>query len=143
MCTCPGKLDPSAAHWIAGAIGVVRQHVWDVRIGFPTSHPTEAAEGARAVWLAQELRIPERHILERHRVETLAIVVPQDTESGITEPYGLLEHRVKHRGEVAGGRIDDLQYLGGRGLLLQGLARLGQEPRILDSDHRLRGEVLQ
>ena len=42
-----------------------------------------------------------------------------------------------------GEQFIDLQYLGGRGLLLQGLARLGQEPRVLHRDHRLRREVLQ
>ena len=42
-----------------------------------------------------------------------------------------------------GERIDDLQDLGGGGLLLQCLARLGDEPRILDCDDRLRGKVLQ
>src|SRR5207244_691989 len=46
-------------------------------------------------------------------------------------------------GEVAGRRIDDLQYPGGRGLLLQRLARLGQQPRVLHRDYRLRGEVFE
>ena len=32
---------------------------------------------------------------------------------------------------------------GGRGLLFQCLACLGQEPRVLDRDHRLRREILQ
>ena len=41
----------------------------------------------------------------------------------------LLQYRLKYRQEVAGRRIDNLQYFGGRGLLLQGLARLGDEPR--------------
>ena len=53
------------------------------------------------------------------------------------------EHRVEHRREVAGRRIDDLQHLGRRGLLLQRLARLGQEPCVLHRDDRLRREVLQ
>ena len=43
----------------------------------------------------------------------------------------------------AGRRVDDLQYLGGRGLLLQSLARLGQEPRILHRGDRLRREVFE
>ncbi len=55
----------------------------------------------------------------------------------------LIQHRVEHRREVAGRAVDDLQYLGGRGLLLQGLARLGDQPRILHRDDRLRGEILQ
>ena len=52
----------------------------------------------------------------------------------------LLQDRIEHWRKVAGRGIDDLQYLGGRGLLLQRLARLGQEPRILHSDDRLRRE---
>ena len=55
----------------------------------------------------------------------------------------LFEHRVEHRRQIAGRGVDDLQYLGGRGLLLQRLALLGDQPRILHRDHRLRGEVLQ
>ena len=55
----------------------------------------------------------------------------------------LLQYRVEHRGEVAGRGIDHLQYLGGRGLLLQRLARLGQQPRVLHRDDRLRRKVLQ
>ena len=35
------------------------------------------------------------------------------------------------------------KHLGGRGLLLQRLARLGDQPRVLHRDDRLRREVLQ
>ena len=37
----------------------------------------------------------------------------------------LLEDRVEYRREVAGRGIDDLQHLGGRGLLLERLVTLG------------------
>ena len=56
---------------------------------------------------------------------------------------GFLQYRVKHRRKLAGRGIDDLQHLGGRGLLLQGLARLGQQPRILHRDDRLRREIFK
>src|SRR5215467_2424400 len=65
---------------------------------------------------------------------------PEGALDSAAESDRLLEHRVKHRCEVAGRGIDDLQYLGCRSLLLQGLARLGQEPCVLHGDHRLRGE---
>ena len=52
----------------------------------------------------------------------------------------LFQDRVEYRGEVAGRGIDDLQDFGGCGLLLQCLARLGDQPRILDRDHRLVGK---
>src|SRR5215470_932456 len=45
--------------------------------------------------------------------------------------HRLFEHGIEHRGEVAGRGVDDLQHLGGCGLLCQGLARLGQQPRVL------------
>src|SRR5438105_5173590 len=54
-----------------------------------------------------------------------------------------LQYRIEHWREVTGRRIDDLKYLGGRSLLLQGFARLVDEPRILHRDDRLRCEVLQ
>ena len=53
------------------------------------------------------------------------------------------EHRVEDRSKIAGRGIDDLQYLGSRGLLLQCLPRLGEEPSILHCNDRLRSEILQ
>src|SRR5262249_9504868 len=55
----------------------------------------------------------------------------------------LLQYRREHRREITGRGVDDLQYLGGRGLLPQGFARLGDQPRVLHCNDRLRGEVLQ
>ena len=64
-------------------------------------------------------------------------------EVGLADARRLFQHRIEHGCEVAGRGIDHLQYLGGRGLLLKRLARLGQEPRVLHRDNRLRGEVLE
>ena len=72
-----------------------------------------------------------------------AVISPQHANIDLTQSQGLVEHRVEHRREVARRGVDDLQYLGSCGLLLKGLTRLGQEPRILHRDHCLRGEVLQ
>ena len=64
-------------------------------------------------------------------------------ESGAAEIQRLIQNRIENRLKVAGRGIDDAKYLGGRGLLLQSFARLGQEPRVLHSDHCLRRKVLQ
>ena len=42
-----------------------------------------------------------------------------------------------------GEELMTCKHLGGRGLLLQRLARLGDQPRVLHRDDRLRREVLQ
>jgi hypothetical protein len=74
-------------------------------------------------------------------MKTLAIKEPQEPKCRPAQTRGVVEHLVENRLELTGRGIDDLQYLSGRGLLLQVLARLGQEPCILHCDDRLRGEV--
>jgi len=53
------------------------------------------------------------------------------------------EHRVEDWRQIARRGIDDTQHLGGRGLLLQRLTRLGNEPRIFHRYHCLSGEVFE
>ena len=55
--------------------------------------------------------------------------------------------RVEHRLQFAGRAGDDLEHLGGRGLLLQRLGQISrarlhlvEQPHVLDRDHRLVGE---
>src|SRR5215471_7220107 len=141
MGSCSSKLDSGAAHWIASAIGVVRQHVRDVRICLPAGHSTQPGGRAWAVRLAQELRVCGRYVSERHRMETVAIVAPQNAESGLAETYSLIQHCVEHWCEFAGRGVDDLQYLSGRGLLLQCLAGFSDQPRVFHRNDRLRREI--
>jgi hypothetical protein len=56
---------------------------------------------------------------------------------------GLLQYCFEDGREIARRGIDDLQDLGSRSLLLQRLTRLVDKPRVLDSNDRLRREVLQ
>ena len=51
--------------------------------------------------------------------EVLAVIGPEVAERSVAKAHSLFEHRVEHRREVAGRGVDDLQHLGGRGLLLQ------------------------
>src|SRR3954453_23738672 len=82
------------------------------------------------------------HPPARRTVPTLAVKGLQMAKRGAAQPHRLLEHRVEYRREVAGRGVDDLQHLGGRGLLRQRLARLGQQPRIFNRDDRWRPEIL-
>ena len=51
--------------------------------------------------------------------EALAIVDRQQAERALAQARRLLKDRVENRGEIAGRLVDDLQNLGGRGLLLK------------------------
>ena len=77
------------------------------------------------------------------RTEVIAFTDNQGAVRCPAEAVCLLQYRVEHWREVAGRRIDDLQYLGGRGLLLQCLAHLGDGPGILHCDDCLCREVMQ
>jgi len=78
-----------------------------------------------------------------HRDETIAVKGREAAECRFAQRRGLLQHRIEHRPEVAGRGVDDAEYFGGCSLLRQRFARLGQEPRVLHCDHRLRRKVLQ
>ena len=54
----------------------------------------------------------------------------------------VFQHGLEHRLKFAGRTTDDLEHLGGRGLLLQRFAQLVEQPRVLDGDDGLSGEVL-
>ena len=94
--------------------------------------------------LAQVFGKLRGYTAHRGGIESFAVVsIEEYPKVASQRRMRLFEHRIEHRREVAGRGIDDLQHLGGRGLLLQRLARLGDEPRVLHRDDRLRREILQ
>ena len=55
----------------------------------------------------------------------MAVISPQLAESRLAEAHRSFQHRIEDRCGIAGRGVDDLQYLGRRGLLLQCLVTLG------------------
>src|SRR5262249_21380846 len=51
-----------------------------------------------------------------------------------------LDERIKHSLKIEGRAADDLEHVGGGGLLLERFAKLVEQARILDGNHRLIGE---
>ena len=80
---------------------------------------------------------------------TVALAGQDGCRNGLRTAGRIPQHRVEHRLEFAGRTGDDVEHLAGRGLLLQrfgeivgALAQLAEQPRVLDGDDGLRGEVL-
>ena len=92
---------------------------------------------------AQPLSQVFRIAVGRSRAKKLAVEQKQAPERRAAQRVRLVQNCLEYRGEISGRRVDDAQNLGGRGLLLQRLARLGQQPRILDCDDRLCREIFQ
>ena len=55
---------------------------------------------------------------------------------------GKLNQRIEHRLQIEGRAADDFEHVGGGGLLLQQFAQLVEQPRVLDGDDGLAGEIL-
>src|SRR5215469_12882418 len=70
-------------------------------------------------------------------LKAAAVARPERAEIGLAEPPRLFEHRIEDGFKIAGRRVDGLQHLRGRGLLLQ---RLGQL-RLEGADTRLQLDI--
>ena len=79
---------------------------------------------------------------QSHGAKPLVIISIQNAKGGLAEPSGPFQHCVENRHEIAWRGIDDLEDLGGRGLLVQCFSGLGDQPRVLHRDDRLCREVL-
>jgi len=93
-----------------------------------------------AEWLSYGLCQWFRIAADCDRSEEFAVIKCQPAIGDPTKAVRLLQYRIEYWREIAGRGVDDLRYLGGRGLLLQRLTRLGQEPRVFHRDHRLISE---
>ena len=61
---------------------------------------------------------------------------------GVAKPRRRFDQRVEHGLQIEGRAADHLEHVGGGGLLLQRLAQLVEQARVLDGDDGLVGEVL-
>src|SRR5271166_2487839 len=61
----------------------------------------------------------------------------------LAEPSSRLDERIQHALQVEGRAADNLEHIGGRGLLLERFAKLVEQPRVLNGDDRLGGECVQ
>ena len=89
-----------------------------------------------------------RRSVNRRQSKCIRFIKEQIAELGLADARGILKHGLEHRLQFAGRRTYDLQHFGRRRLLLQqlgeivgALAQLVEQPRILDGDDGLGGEV--
>jgi len=80
--------------------------------------------------------------MRRDPIKRLTIKPGHAPERRLAQAQRFLQYRVENGGKVAGRGIDDPQHLGGRSLLFERLARLGDQPGVLHRDDGLRREIL-
>jgi hypothetical protein len=79
----------------------------------------------------------------RRQGKILAVEPEQRAELGLADARRVLQHSLEYWLQFAGRAADDLEHVGGRGLLVQRFAQLVEQPRILDGDDSLAGKALQ
>ena len=89
-----------------------------------------------------------RHAEHRGGIEEFVVISEQDAEFRVANPYRILQHGLEYRLQLAGRAGDDTQHLGCRGLLVErfteiigALPQFVEQPRVLDGDDRLGGEI--
>jgi len=79
--------------------------------------------------------------VERNLAEAVSDIEIQQAELRVAQPRGVRQHGLEYRFKLAGRARDDTEDLRGRGLLLQRLAQLVEQPGVLDGDDRLAREA--
>ena len=82
-----------------------------------------------------------RHIAVKGAPDEVVPLFEEDrAPAAAREPHRRVDQRLQHAVEIEHRAADDLQHVGGGGLLLQSLLRLVEQPRVLDRDDGLIGE---
>src|SRR6202035_5921230 len=77
--------------------------------------------------------------------EPIQVFVPLKDDSlvGRANPGSRFGQRIEHCLQIEGRTADDLEHVGSGGLLLQRLPQFVEQPRVLDGDDGLGGEIRQ
>ena len=86
-------------------------------------------------------------VFDEFRREAVGLRAKEDAASlprngglvGIAKPGRRFNERLEHRLQIEGRAADDLEHVGGRGLLLERLPQLVEQPRVLDGNDSLCG----
>src|SRR5690242_1492331 len=140
--TCASLFDETYPSGFTRPVRVVAGNVRDMYERFTED---EAVERHSRIWPAvtRQRQILLRHAMRRQQRETLSIEARESPKRRIANAQRFLQDGIEDRGEIAGRGVDDPEHLGGRGLLFQSLASLGNQPRVLHRDDGLHREVLQ
>ena len=79
--------------------------------------------------------------MQRNSAKCITFGSKQYAEFRLAKTRRILQHRPEHQFQLAGRTADNLEHVGGGGLLLERFAQLAEQPRVLDGDDGLGGEV--
>src|SRR6516225_8435682 len=94
-------------------------------------------------WLAlARFSIRGRGVMRGHHAKSISVAEIQRTELSLTDAGRIFQHGLEYRLQCARRRTDDAQHVRRGCLLLKRLLQFVEQPRVLDGDNGLGGEVL-
>src|SRR5262249_52624780 len=140
-----GQLGDLRAREARRRIGVMRfvLDIGDLNRLFRRHRTPEGSSGAGTNYrVAPALfGIERRRAMQRNRAKRFSFGLKQHAELRLADAHCVLQHGVEHGSQLAWRGRNDAQHVGGGGLLLQRLLQLVEQPRILDGDDGLGGEI--
>ena len=79
--------------------------------------------------------------MHRHDAEGFSFALINHAKISLADARRVLQHCLKYRLQRARRAADDFQHIGSRGLLLEKVAQLVEQARVLDGDDGLGGEI--
>jgi hypothetical protein len=114
-----GQFDNGPSQRIPSEIGRAFCQIGQREAVFSPHHSSGTGSGAGMKRVTAELSVGLGCAVERSCHREVVRKAPKNAKACLTEARRPFKHRIEHRREIAGRRIDDLQYFGGRGLLLE------------------------
>jgi hypothetical protein len=134
------EISRRAVHDMARSIGLGGSDIGVLDEALATQEALVLAADKMCRCLLEELGISWWRTSAGRGVHPLAVIGPQRAKFRLAKETRLFEHCLEYRGKIAGRRIDNPKHFGCCGLLLQGFARLADQPRVLHRDDRLIGK---
>src|SRR5262249_57493085 len=110
----------------------------DLAVKHDAPRYSPAIESSRV--MGHKIGVLTRDSVAGFKVISFALRSAYDRRVRLAQLGGRLDQRVEHRLQIKRRAADDLEYVGGGGLLLQRLAQLVEQARVLDGDDSLVGE---
>ena len=124
---CAADINQKAAPQIARTIGLILARIGNVHHRLAAQEAFDRRPRIDARWANLPCPFIEARMAAGScELNEFAVIGPKHPKSRFTQPHRLFEHRIEHRREITGRRIDDLQHLGGRGLSRQRFVALGR-----------------
>ena len=132
---CLNVFRPIRVFWISQDIENIDRSAFERGAG-----RTAVPAGADRVLLYPRSEF-RRGIKRRSHPQYLAVETEYKSPVRPTQSGRTLDNRFKYRLKIERRAADDLEHVGGGGLLLQRFAQFVEQPRVLDGDDGLSGEV--